>query len=235
MIDQLSMFHEMEKCVVANSYHHKFDFKEIEKNWDSGMIEVIYHSNIMASKGILLLLAAFQKLLKNGHLKINLTITGDFISDYLMNSDDIKARFINKLTEIQEEYPENIHYIGPVDLNQKVEMLNKSHVFVLPTFHKGEAIPLTILEAMRSGLYIITTDHNYLPEIINKTNGELIKPNDLDSLYTSLEHLPSSTSLAEIGENNKVIASQIYSEKLFIDNVADVLNLNGNTCLQRDQ
>lgn len=56
--------------------------------------------------------------------------------------------------------------------NDVPELLKKMDVFILPSFSEG--MPMSILEAMRQGLYILATDTGAIPEMIQPEFGQLI-------------------------------------------------------------
>lgn len=61
--------------------------------------------------------------------------------------------------------------------NDVSELLKKMDVFILPSISEG--MPMSIIEAMRQGLYIMATPVGGIPEMIKPDYGQLIKRNDL--------------------------------------------------------
>lgn len=59
-------------------------------------------------------------------------------------------------------------YLGPVNLSQKVRLMQKAKAVLLP-FHIGEAFSLIAIEALGCGTPVITSNVGGMPEII--TNG----------------------------------------------------------------
>lgn len=49
--------------------------------------------------------------------------------------------------------------------------------FALPTRYPNEGQPISILEAMGNGMFIITTDHAGIPDIVDTENGIVLKSN----------------------------------------------------------
>lgn len=82
---------------------------------------------------------------------------------------------------------ENVSFWGNVP-NQKVhEKLSEENIYVLMTNNEG--LPISILEAMRAGLPVISTNVAGIPEEVNEKNGLLINPN-VDELVAVLNKLP---------------------------------------------
>ena len=94
---------------------------------------------------------------------------------------------------IKENHLEQIvFYIGWVDSEKKIDILNKSHVYILPSY--VEALPISILEAMSYHLPIISTQVGAIPNIVyNNENGFLIKPGDKDALKNAISEMLSFT------------------------------------------
>lgn len=91
----------------------------------------------------------------------------------------------NKLDQI-------VFYIGWVDGEKKIEILNKSHVYILPSY--VEALPISILEAMSYHLPIISTRVGAIPDIVhNNENGFLVNPGDKDALKNAISEMISAT------------------------------------------
>lgn len=47
----------------------------------------------------------------------------------------------------------------------------------MPTRYPNEGQPISILEAMGNGMFIITTDHAGIPDIVGTENGIVLKTN----------------------------------------------------------
>lgn len=81
------------------------------------------------------------------------------------------------------------------------EILAISDIFVLPTL--GEGMSNAIMEAMASGLPVITTDIPENCELIeNGGNGILIPPMDTDSLVQTMENLLNNTRQRDLLRKN---------------------------------
>jgi glycosyltransferase involved in cell wall biosynthesis len=83
----------------------------------------------------------------------------------------------------------NVNFIGGVDNLKVGEFLARSDIFILMS--RNEGLPISIIEAMRSGLPIISTNISGIPELVeNGLNGILLKPdvNDLSDLLMQIHH-----------------------------------------------
>jgi glycosyltransferase involved in cell wall biosynthesis len=60
------------------------------------------------------------------------------------------------------------------------ELLNRSHVLVLPSRNEGQS--MAVLEAMARGLCVIASDAGGLPEMIGGGYGVIVPPDDVDAI-----------------------------------------------------
>lgn len=68
------------------------------------------------------------------------------------------------------------------------QLLQQSHVFVLPSYNEG--LPMAMLEAMAWGLPVISTPVGGVPEVaIHQKNGFLVSPGDIEQIAESMEAL----------------------------------------------
>lgn len=80
---------------------------------------------------------------------------------------------------------ENVTFEGAIDNSQIYKYLFENNIFVLMS--ENEGLPISIIEAMRAGLPIISTNVAGIPETIDK-NGLLLEL-DNDALYNILNNL----------------------------------------------
>jgi len=76
---------------------------------------------------------------------------------------------------------------GGKSINEIARIMHDSDVFVL--FSNYENLPCVISEAHCCGLPVISTDVGGIKEMIDDSNGLLIKPKDEDSLYRSMLYM----------------------------------------------
>lgn len=157
--------------VIPNSINlKKFDFqldvtkKKNELKINTENINIVCVGNLRIGKGHDTLLQAFELAYKrNPHM--NLLIAGD---------GNQKKNLLNQVNTYKSR--ENIYFLG--NRNDIMEILKISNVFILLTLAEG--MSNAIMEAMASGLAIITTDIEQNKELIcNEKNGILIPANNV--------------------------------------------------------
>lgn len=222
MEEQFDIFPSMKKVVVENCYNNNLDTLPTQKQSHES-INILYLSNVMKSKGIIDLLTASKEIL-NKYDRININIAGDIQGDSYASSNEIETEFYSHLNALQSEFPERVNYLGICKGEEKKELLWKSDIFVLPTYYVTEAFPISILEAMRAGNYIISTNYKYIPKIVLPENGKLVTPlstreiaNAIDSVVNNPMHLLS------VQNHNIQWVSNNFTEKRTLDKIKNVL------------
>jgi glycosyltransferase involved in cell wall biosynthesis len=220
MIDK-SIKEKVKDIQVLHNFYGK-DF-ENQISWKDKENIILFFSNIMKSKGIIEFLDALPLFLEKNRT-YTVQICGGFISDYLCDLKTIQKEFYKRLKALEEKFPKRVIYRGVLTGNNRVNILLKSKIFILPTYHKTEAIPLSIIEAMRCGLYIITTNHNLLPSLINKSNGTLIQPQSKLEVLRSLLHVTEDDKmLQKTSDYNWKYSKKRYSGENHIKNLRKII------------
>jgi len=205
---------EMRIEVVPNFYEEILE--QINTKRESEEMSLLYLSNIMRSKGILELLDAFCSLIKKNR-NISLTIAGGFLGDYLSGQKEIEKKFFEKFHRLKSMAKGRIDYLGVVYGKKKLELFENSDIFILPTYYKTEAFPLAIIEAMRAGNVIITTDHNYLPKIVSEKNGCLVEVKSSEAIERAIANFAKNRGqMREIQKYNINHAKRNYPLNLYI-------------------
>lgn len=163
---------------------------------------------------------------KKGH-KYTLLAYKNFLS-YYSNSNLILGGDGPLRNEIQKFCIElgienNVKFIGLVDENSVLNLMNKADVFLhhSVTSENGdqEGIPTVIMEAMATGLPVISTNHSGIPELIdNNFNGFLVNEKDVKSYTDVLLNLQNVPSDIGIKAREKIVEDfnlSIETEKLF--------------------
>ncbi len=120
-----------------------------------------------------------------------------------------------------KKLPDNIKILGRLSHVQLAETYNKSHVFVFPSLFEG--FGLVILEAMASGLPVITTCNTAGPDLIDPgVNGFLINDGDVDELTKYIQKLANDNSLrAKMGAAARLRAEK-YTWSAYGDRCATI-------------
>lgn len=112
------------------------------------------------------------------------------------------------------ELNEYVEMLGWVDKKTKIDLLKKSHLFVLPSYNEG--LPVAILEAMNFGLPIISTRVGSINEaVIDNYNGILISPGNKNELKYAIEKIILDKKIWDkYSENSKKNIIEKFDEKI---------------------
>jgi len=115
-----------------------------------------------------------------------------------------------KLEKYAREHKVKINFLG-IAANQKLPLiLNRYHIFILPSFYEG--LPKTLLEAASCGLACIATDIPSNREIIQHQKSGLLTLPDFRSLRQAIMKLSANPPLRKtLGENARAAIVKNYS------------------------
>jgi len=82
-----------------------------------------------------------------------------------------KDVFLNK---INGQFDNQVEFLGIVEGNEKINVLKKAHIFLLPSYFEG--LPNALLEAMSNFCVPIVTPVGSIPEVINDSQNGIIVP-----------------------------------------------------------
>jgi glycosyltransferase involved in cell wall biosynthesis len=104
-----------------------------------------------------------------------------------------------------------VEVLGWVDDQRVVELLGHSDLYALPSYDEG--LPMGILEAMASGLPIISTPVGGIPDaVIDGANGYLIEPGDSEALADRiLTYSKNTTAWLEASRLSRQRADESFS------------------------
>ena len=155
----------------------------------TGELRVLYLSNMMRPKGWALLLDAAREV-----CEVRSGVSFRFVGAESADSPrkTIEAAFA------ATRFPDRIRYDGPLYGPDKERALREADVLCLPTTYPTEALPLSILEAMRSGLPVITTDVGAISEaVVHGAGGFVLRNVDVASLRDAIIRLADDAPLLQ--------------------------------------
>ncbi len=103
---------------------------------------------------------------------------------------------IEQVKQLIKEYgiADIVIFEGWVSGDKKIELLNNSDAYILPSYKEG--LPISILEAMSYGMPIISTPVGGIPEIVsNGENGYLVEPGNKEDIYKAIISLLNDSDL----------------------------------------
>ena len=121
--------------------------------------------------------------------------------------DEMKSLLIDKFST-------DVNFLGRVSNDQLIELHNKSDIFINTTNVDNQ--PVTVLEAMASGIPVVSTNVGGIPNIIQPgINGMLCGSNDIDGMVQNIESLLKSKSLVStLSSNGRINIEDKFGPKI---------------------
>lgn len=172
---------------------------------------VVFVGILTHRKGVVDLIEASHLLIERG-VKHRLVIVGGRPDEGAEEEASVRAAGTGR-----EEF------VGSVPHESMSEYLRDADIFCLPSWF--EAMPLSILEALASGLPVVATRVGQIPSIVDESVGRLVDPRDPNGLADALEGLIVDGALrAELSTNARARALSRYSLTQTINEIDAVLD-----------
>ena len=117
-------------------------------------------------------------------------------------------------------------FVGYASLDEIVQYLGESDIFVLPSFAEG--VPVSIMEAMACGIPVVATFVGGVAELVeNEINGLLVFPSDIEGLSNAIEKYLNDSNLRQSivqKAREKIIAE--YNINVEVDKLASLFKQN---------
>ena len=117
-----------------------------------------------------------------------------------------------KQRAVELELSEHVRFTGLLQGQDLVDELATGDFFVLPSHYETGGIVL--LEAMACGLPVVATQVGALPEIVNESNGLLVRPGDAQALAEAMEQCCRTYNNYRMEEERSKIVERYSKEKV---------------------
>lgn len=178
---------------------------------------ILFLSNLIVSKGVLVLLDALKILKEKGYRFVCNFVGGE-------TKELNGRRFIQ---EIETRRLEGIAvYHGRKYGKDKEDFLQMADMLVFPTYYFNECFPLVILEAMMYGLPVISTDEGGIKdEVKDGQNGFVVKPQDAVALADAIQRLLDDKDARHtMGVEGRRMFKERFTMECFENNIKGILN-----------
>lgn len=183
--------------------------------------KLLFLSNLIESKGVIVLLDALKILADKGY-----SFQCDFIGgetkeiDAKRFAEEVDKRKINR----------QVVYQGRKYGAEKEEVFSKADMFVFPSME--DCFPLVLLEAMEHRLPIVTTTEGAIPdEVTDGENGVISERNNSESLADCIKKLLDNPELrnkmGEVGYNKLMNCFTSDQFELRMNYILEDLSKNG--------
>lgn len=175
------------------------------------VLHVLWLSNFIRSKGyplVLEMVKAEKERVDTGEEKrFHFDFAGKFFDE---SEKEYFESYVKK--NGLEEY---ITYHGVVGGEKKRKLLKECYIFALPTRYPNEGQPISILEAMGNGMFIITTNHAGIPDIVEKGENGVVMEQDEEMVEIYRNIL--MTNIQKIGRINRSTILERFQQSRYLD------------------
>lgn len=149
--------------------------------------QILFLSNLIVSKGVIVLLDALKILNERGYSFLCNVVGGE--------TEELDAsRFLGEIEN--RGLAGKVVYAGKKYGDEKKEFFENADMFVFPTYYHNEAFPLVNIEAMEYKLPIVTTDEGGIPGmVVNGENGLICERKNPAALAEAIEVLLKDKAL----------------------------------------
>ena len=193
----------------------KQNINEKEEDKCNGVVEILFLSNLIKSKGVFVLLEAC-KIIQNKKIPFYCTFVG--------GEGDVTAnKFFQKANELN--LGSCVNYVGKKYNEEKIAVFSKADIFAFPTYYHNETFGLVNLEAMQYSIPIVSTFEGGIPDVIEDgVTGFLVPQRDPQALAEKLELLIKNPELrTKMGKAGRTKYEKEFTLQTFETKLQEIL------------
>ena len=176
-----------------------------------GDIHLLYLSNLIEEKGYLDAIEAVRLLKSGDHAyPVKLTLAGAVPYGFARGPSAVIAEMEHRIKAAGLETC--VSYVGKVAAEEKLALLDRSDIILLPTYYKNEGQPLAIIEGLSRGLPAVTTAWRDLADMVkDEVNGLVVKPKNPQTIADAVIRFRNDASLYEDCSREAIREADRYS------------------------
>ncbi len=177
-----------------------------------------YLARICPEKGLHILVDAFRILTEAvGANNVQLHVAG-----YLGKKDEPYLEELVSQIQAWGLSDSFVHH-GEVTRTQKIDFLNRLHIFSVPTIYR-ESKGLSIIEALANGVPVVQPQHGTFPEMMRATEGGiLVEPESAEALAVGIMELTNDVERREhLGKTGQVNVHQKFNDEIVAEQLLQV-------------
>jgi glycosyltransferase involved in cell wall biosynthesis len=175
-----------------------------------GELRLLYLSNLLVEKGYLDCIDAvvhIRRSLLGRSVKLTLAGAPLLGGDEYLDLADLERTLRKHVRYLDLE--NSIEIAGVVMGRKKLELLASAHIALLPTYYRNEGQPITLIEAMASGLPFVATAWRGIADLADRDVGILVPPRSPLAIADAVTELASNPELyARLSRNAVAVAGQ---------------------------
>ena len=204
--------------ICTAHFYNSTSYKRQEYGLNDYDFIIVFSGRLTKEKGILQLIQAIKKIQMIPNIK--LMIVG--ASAY--GKDKHPTPFINLLEEESEQIKDKVIFTGFVNYDQVPSYLKMADIAIVPSMWE-EPFGLTVVEAMASGLPLITTRSGGIPEICEGVATIVNRDHIVDNLATAILDLYQHPEKREQMSKASLERSRLFDKETYAKNFFSALEI----------
>jgi len=144
------------------------------------ILKILFLGNLLETKGYPEYLEALANIAERGDLRVDAVLAGDFIVDCFpirfSSKNEAEKWVADKTAEINRSASVRVRWIRGISGAKKVEALRQAQILVFPSAYPIEAQPFVLLEALASGIAILTSKAGEIATSLTEDSAVFIEP-----------------------------------------------------------
>jgi len=157
------------------------------------LVRFLFLGHLTETKGVLVAIQATvmannQLQNTNAPWRAQLTLAGSFVS---AEERQTVLAAVEEANRTSPSVAPQVVLAGFLDKEQKKSALQRADCLVFPTYYENEAQPLVLLEAMSSGLPVITTSWRGIASVLPEGSRSVVEPKSASALCAAIVGVPA--------------------------------------------
>lgn len=199
--------------ICTSKFINAISFNRQDYNLHDDDFVIVYSGRLTKEKGILQLIQAIKQIREIPKLKIMIVGASAY------GKDKYPTQFIKRLEEETEPIKNKVLFTGFINYDQVPSYLKMADIAVVPSMWE-EPFGLTIIEAMATGLPLITTRSGGIPEICDGVAIIVERDNIIDNIATAIldlyQHPEKRKHMSVLSlERSRMFDKETYAKNFF--------------------
>lgn len=187
--------------------HHKLPFKK--RLSDKQPLTIGFMSNLIPEKGIFDFLDAIELLFsKSDTNKYFVWVAG-------VKQAHVDYSQLDRLTKYGW-----IKYYNFIEGQKKAALLDKTDIFVLPSYYPTEVLPLSLIQAAAHGAFIVSCSTGDIEMVVKLARGKIVPTKDPKAICDSIENFANISDF-DPSETSKAICTY-FSADSYVDKLQEI-------------
>lgn len=111
---------------------------------------------------------------------------------------------------------------------EKIDVITQAHIMLLPTRYPTEAAPISLIEGLAAGCFIVSTDQGCIPELLAGFEAAIVEPEPM-AIAAAVEAWISHPNRGSTARRNRALALQRYSPDVYRQNIREALDASDSS------